>query len=81
METSCGGVFTPYTLTESQQATDEDLRYTAYGIDLCDPKGDLTERLQDVSCNRDMVNKMVELFNLCGLPSERFKTTVLSLLP
>jgi len=38
-------------------------------------------QVEDISCDRIFVEKMVELFNLCELPPERFYRIIEHLLP
>lgn len=54
--------------------------YTAYGIARNDPGG-TPMQVEDISCNELLVARLVEVFNLCELPVDRLKQTIVDLLP
>ena len=66
-----------YAVVTSERTTEDGTPYTACGISYLSGE----TRLDDVSCNTRLVDKMVELFNLCELPLERLKLAVLTLIP
>lgn len=75
------GAPVPYTLTKAEKLTEDHTRYTAYGIDANDARGNAVARISDVSCDARMVKKMIDLFNTCRLPPDRLQHTVSELLP
>lgn len=67
----------PYALATSERFTEDGAPYIACGIS--NHSGEVL--LEDVSSNATLVSKAVDLFNLCGLPPERLKQTILDLIP
>ena len=67
----------PYAMARSERFTEDGIPYIACGISYCN--GEVL--LEDVSSNANLVSKVVEVFNLCELPPERLKQTVLKLIP
>lgn len=69
-----------YTLVRDECRSEDNILYTAYGIDYHSSNG-VQVHLGDVSCEEPLVSKMVEMFNICELPPDRLKSAVLALLP
>jgi len=64
-----------YALLESEQPYGP-----SYGVQYLTPTGHFMQ-VEDISCDRIFVEKMVELFNLCELPPERLYRIIEHLLP
>ena len=60
-----------YALLESEQPYGP-----SYGVQYLTPTGHFMQ-VEDISCDRIFVEKMVELFNLCELPPERLYRIIL----
>lgn len=71
---------TSYTLSQSTHENEDSVQYISYGIDYYATSGSV-EHVRDISCNKTLVAKMVEMFNLCALPSNRLKHIITDLLP
>ena len=69
-----------YYVVSSQKTTCENTPYTAYGIAWEGTNGSST-CIEDVSCEDELVAKMVEMFNVCRLDPRRLTDAVLALLP
>ena len=70
----------PYTLTNSERKSENNVNYTAYGISYIGPYGRVAY-IDDISCEKAIVAKMVEMFNACELPPSRIKAAIVALLP
>lgn len=69
-----------YTLTTSERKSENYVNYIAYGISYVGPRGRVAY-IDDISCEKAIVAKMVEIFNTCELPPSRIKTAIVALLP